>query len=76
MTYTTFMEQNALLTDQEFAAMLEAEGFAVPEGLFADLAEDGSQTGTQAAQDAAKDPEFWAQTSACFVRGFLTGLLG
>jgi len=30
----------------------------------------------QAAQDAVKDPEFWAQISACFVRGFLTGLLG
>jgi len=31
--------QPALLTDAEFAALLEAEGFAVPEGLFAEVRE-------------------------------------
>ena len=42
------MEKNAPLTDQEFAALLEAEGFVVTDDLFADLTEVSSQTGTQA----------------------------
>ena len=42
------MEKTALLTDAQFASLLEAEGFVVTDDLFADLAEVGSQTGTQA----------------------------
>ena len=46
MTYTTFMEKTAPLTDQEFAAMLEAEGFAVTDDLFAEPVTEGTVTRT------------------------------
>ena len=38
--------QPALLTDAEFAALLEAEGFAVTEGLFAEPVTEGTVTRT------------------------------